>query len=179
MRDNEMFILLRENLLREYRYRNTSLPEVRKAFQPEQQGIPETPTLYLHKIADVRVGSPGVREVMDKEAGVMREITTQIMIANFQVMATVLTDDADPLAMTAPDLLKEAAAIMQSRRFQRAAIGGGANFLRVGQIQSVDVSGDFSGREIQPYFEFSLNHTDVTVIEIPVITGTEIRIRRI
>ena len=179
MRDNDMFILLRENLLKEYQLRSSVIPAVQKAFQPEPQGIPRTATIYLHKISDYRAGSPGTREEMDKEKGVMREITTQAMLATFQVTATVLTDDDNPETMTAPDLLKEAATIMQSRRFQRVAIAAGANFMRVGNVQSVDVSGDYAGREIQPFFEFVLNHTDVTVIEIPFATGTRLDIKRI
>ncbi|WP_238759151.1 phage gateway protein [Klebsiella oxytoca] len=179
MTDNQLFSLLRTSLLAEFTLMRGLVPEVRKAYQPEPEGIPLAPALYLHKIADMRVGFPGFREEMDTVNQVMRQITTQVMIATFQVSATVLTDDADPQALTAPDLLKRAAMIMQSREFQASVIAAGANFLRVGQIQSVDVSGDYAGREIQPFFEFSVNHKDESVREIPFVTRTGYRIVRI
>lgn len=179
MKDNEMFILLRESLLEEYEKRSLLIPEIRKAFQPENIGIPTQPTIYLHKISDYRVGSPGVREEMDKGRGVMREITTQVMLATFQISATVLTDDDDPLALTASDLLKSAATVFQSRSFQRKALTAGANILRVGNIPGVDVSSDYAGREIQPFFELTLNHQDITIIDTSFITRTESGIKRI
>lgn len=179
MKDNALFTLLKTQLHAGLFPLSPDPIRVLKSYQPSQQGMPSVPTVWLHKIADVRTGFPGVREERDDAAGMMREITTQVMLATFQVSATLITDDDDPQALTAPDVLKQAATVMQSRRFQLAVKAAGANILRIGNITTVDVSGDYAGRDLQPFFEFQINHTDISVTEIPFITRTRLLMARI
>lgn len=179
MKDNALFTMLKTQLHAGLLSLSPDPIRVLKSYQPSQQGMPSAPTVWLHKIADVRTGFPGVREERDDEAGMMREITTQVMLATFQVSATVITADDDPQAITAPDVLKQAATVMQSRRFQLAVKAAGANILRIGNITSVDVSGDYVGRDLQPFFEIQINHTDISVTEIPFITTTRWRMARV
>ncbi|WP_058909733.1 phage gateway protein [Entomohabitans teleogrylli] len=179
MTDNDLFVLLRTCLLSEFELTGASVPDVQKISLQTSSDTPAVPTLYLHKTADVRTGFPGVHEEMDKVDQVMRETLTQVMIATLQITARVPGVDSNPGAITAQDLLKQTASTMQSRRFQASLIASGVNFLRVGTIKSADVADEYAGREVLPFFEFSLNYTDISVIEIPFVASTGLRIERI
>lgn len=179
MKDNDLITLLIKNLtdgltLRGYRYF-----DVAQSYQPTQQGIPTSNMIYIHKITDVRRGSPGQMEENDDIAHVLRRRTTEIIESSYQVSGSSVYDYTDPLAVTPADMVKAAARVMQSPEFQDELVRQGANILRVGTVTGVDISAAGPGYEQRPIFDIIINHTDVDVIEIPYITSTIFRSGRV
>lgn len=179
MKDNELITLIRAELLVGLGRQGHSGGKVLQSHQPTQQGMSTDPVIYLHKLFDVRVGSPGHREEYDEDAQVMRRTTTEVLVATYQVSGALVYDYTDPDAVTPADMVKAAARVMQSPEFQQALVKRGANVMRVSTVKGVDVAGDTPGYEQRPLFEIDVNHTDVYITEIPTIESFVFRVGRV
>jgi len=179
VKDNDLITLLIKNLTAGLTLRGYRLFDVTQSYQPTQQGIPTSNTVFIHKITDVRRGSPGQSEEFDATAQVLRRTTTEIIESSYQVSGSSVYDYTDPLAITPADLVKAAARVTQSPEFQDELVRHQANILRVGTVTGVDISAAGPGYEQRPVFDITINHTDVDVIEIPYLTSTIYRMGRV
>jgi hypothetical protein len=179
MKDNELITLIKGELSTGLTRQSRPGVKVLQSYQPTQQGMSTDPVIYLHKLFDVRVGSPGHREEYDEDAQVMRRTTTEVIVATYQVSGALVYDYTDPDAVTPADMVKAAARVMQSPEFQQALVARGANIMRVSTVKGVDVAGDTPGYEQRPLFEIDVNHTDVYITEIPTIESFVFRVGRV
>lgn len=179
MTDNDLITLIRGELLTGLSRQRWASAKAWQSYQPTQQGMSTDQVVYLHKLFDVRVGSPGHREEYDEDAHVMRRITTEVLVATYQVSGALVYDYTDPNAATPADMVKAAARVMQSPEFQQALIARGVNIMRVGSIKTVDVEGDTPGHDQRPIFEIDINHTDTYITEIPTIESFVFRAGRV
>ncbi|TQI79995.1 hypothetical protein FHU10_5154 [Serratia fonticola] len=179
MKDNELITLIKGELSTGLERQGHSGIKVWQSYQPTLQGMTTDPVIYLHKMADVRHGSPGLREEYDDDAQVMRRITTEVLISTYQVSGVLVYEFTDPEAVTPGDMVKAAARAMQSPEFQQALAAKGANVMRVGSITTVDVTGENPGYEQRPLFEIDISHTDTFITEIPTFKSIVFRAGRV
>lgn len=179
MRDNALITLINKNIKIGMKARGFENIHTWQLNQPAQQGLSSDPVLYLHKVIDNRVGSPGHLEQYDEINSVMKRVTTEIILSTYQITGTIYYDAEDPNAITAADIVKAAASVMQTPEFQKALIDAGVNILRIGDVNTIEVSNDETGWEKRPVFDFLVNHKDITIIEIPTLEKISCRIHRV
>lgn len=174
MKDNDLIMLIRLELisaLNKFGYSNVNILH---SSQLNQEEKPTGPTLYIHKVTDVRYGSPQHNEQYNCDLQRMERTTTEINISTYQIHSFFIYDTSDPSALTMSELVRTAARAMQLPEFQKALIKNGVNIMRIDKVNYVDSDNKSIDYEEKPFFNFQINHKDIYTTEIP-CTGKIIR----
>ena len=180
MKDNALFVLLRDKTLEGLAARGFGDVAVRQNFQPRQQGRDPESVVYLTKLYDRRHGSPGVTARLDPGCGQMTRREIQVIESAFQVMALVSERDPEnDLEHTAADLAKTVAALMQGEDFRTAIGRRGVQVLRIADIRNAPFQNERDRFEFAPSFDAILTHHDEFIARDPVIDRFDFSIKRI
>lgn len=175
MLENEIYIMLRTELAAQMiaRYGKPLGYKVRR--QPQQEGRPSEPTVYIDKVQDLRYGWRKSSSAWDEPAG-------QQTLRELQPMETTLQltfqQDAstDPAAATASDVCNMVASACQSERFIQAIKPYGAQVLRVGQVRNLPYKNDHDQWEFVPSFDLVIKHTMEYQDNVPVAVSFELNV---
>ena len=161
MRDNTLFIFLRETLLALLPMRGVDV-EVKQSYQPTQQGRPGKSAVFLHKIMDKRHGSRGIIERFDEAKGKMVRVESQAIETTIQFNALAAErNPADDEEYTAADILKAVAAVLQSREFLDVGRAAGVFALRIQDMRNQTFENERDRFEFEPSFDAVFVHTDI------------------
>lgn len=172
MTDNELLQLLITTLNTELVNDGFTGVTVIQAYQPTQQGILRTPTVYLSKQSDYWYAWKELTTTYDPVNGVNIVTENQDCETTFRLKASVIQDPAN-LTYTASDLINEVGCIFRSQPTIEAFA-----LLRVGIIRFIDASNTYSKEDREqfeafPAFNFTLSHERIRITKIPVIQSTE------
>lgn len=152
---------------------------VKQAAQPNMQGTPTGPVIFMTKLPDYRYGSRGIVDEWIPDTiggGVEQHTETQQYESTFQLNA-LSTQDPDDLAQpTAADLLNYAAYIMQSMATIATLNAQDIGIERITQVRNVPFKDDRDQFEYSPSFDFVLTHKQIVTTEIDVLQSTEFAI---
>jgi len=141
--------------------------KTQQSYQPTQQGVNTSPTLFFYKVGDYRYGFPSRKDVWDDIGNVMIHTETQQYETTFQVSALVIQDPNNTNSYTASDLLNYVAYIMQSQSTVEQLIQQNVNVLRVTSIRNPYFSDDMHRWEANPSFDFVLTHLQTITSTVP------------
>lgn len=137
--------------------------------QPTQQGVPQSPTVFLTKMTDHRYGflnSKTSWQPLDS-----KEILTekQWYESTFQVDALYVQDPA-VASLTASDLVNIVAGIMQSAATRQTLKNNNVGILRIQDVRNPAFTDDKQRFEYIPSFDFTVTHERITLTEINPVT---------
>lgn len=178
MKDNALAILIRSALLSGLTEQGKTAIAVKQGYQPTQQGAESGAALYFHKTTDRRRGAPSRVSKWDEAQSAMVHTETVAMETAYQWNATV-PGSPDLAAMTAADLLKLGAAIMQGDTFMGALRAQSVGILAVPSLTNTPILNDRQQWEYVPSFDLTVTHRDVTTWTAPVVQAVEYRINRV
>lgn len=157
MRDKELNILFRRELLAGLAL--VGMPDVLVAtnFQPTTQGRPTESTIYYHHVGDQHYGWQG-RKNSSPNGNTLQRKETQTVATTLQVMAQAKAEPSGVSLLTAKDLLEVAAMICASQGFIEALTNAGCGVQRVTQIRNVSVVNEAGLFEFFPSFDVTITH---------------------
>lgn len=153
--------------------------EVKQANQPTAQGIPSGPFITMHKIMDIRYGSPQRSERWDEDDQTMYLTQSEQMESTFQLSAVAPQNPADDTELTTADILKAAATALQSDSVMDTLRTAGLGVLRVRDVRNgyaVDDQGQF---QANPTLDVTLTHRNTTVEAIGAINAKDVVIHSV
>lgn len=175
MRDNELFILVRQWLATAAPLRGIVGAEYILSFQPTQQGRPSQRAVRMFVVANKRYGYRKTVTVNGDGTGLMPRTETQAMETTLQFAVTQPLD-LDDAALTHGDVLKTIAACLQSDDAVQFFIANGASVLRVGDVRGGYVINDRGQHEENPSFDIVIKHNDVFIDGVPQVHTFEFEI---
>jgi len=147
--------------------------------QPTSQGANSGPTMYLHKVSEVRRGAQSVAEKYDAGQQAMIRTETQWMETVWQISAIIPQVPTDTESMTAADVLRLASMVMSSRALSDLLADNGAGILRITDVRTPTATDDHQRYIYAPNFDFTITHKFTTTSTVPVVDRTEYRLRRV
>lgn len=149
---------------------------VRQNYQPTQQGTPEGPALFLHKLSATRYGSPGHRHVYNVADANFDTTQSVWRTPSYQVSGLAQQNPGAPDAPTASDIVEAAADVMQTPATRQTLLQSGIGILRIRDIRMLYFVNDKDRHEQEPSFDFTLSYRRVVASKTPAVTvfGTNI-----
>lgn len=147
-----------------------------RGFPAANVGAEDGPALYIAKVSDRPLGHPRRVErldVDDPQGPVFIHEMRQWMESTFQATA-VLRQEAS--GITASDVANEGRAILQLDETIDRLREAGLAILRVVEVRNPPEQNERGQFEFFPNFDFVLEHEQVTMRRVPVVTGTEVKI---
>jgi len=142
---------------------------VKQANQPTQQGVPNSPTVFITKLADKRYGFLGRLNVYDEIASTITHTETQYYETTYRISGLVLQYPNVISNYTAADLIKEVSSIMQSDNTRDILNASGIGILRIKDIVNSYFTDDKDNFEAIPSFEFTLTYLNTRVNSVPIV----------
>lgn len=180
MLENQIYILLRSTIASQILARQGAPLglgiKVRR--QPQQEGRPTAPTVYIDKVADKRYGWRQSESRWDAAAGIMRLYEAQAMETTLQITFQQISS-TDPTALTASDVAQIVAATCQSDKFIATIGRSGVQVLRVTDVRNLPYKNDLDQWEFVPSFDLVIKHTNEYVDSVPVVTVFEFDIHAV
>lgn len=152
---------------------------VAQNYQPTQQGADSGMGLYVHKVGDVRRGSPRRWDALNDDRTEFVHHELQQMETTFQVSALSPQVPTEPTRPTASDLANLAAAILGSDAFMDRLRPFNVGVLRIAQVTNPQAVNDYDQNEAEPTLDFVLTHKREFVNGVPVVVSIEINIHRV
>lgn len=181
MIDNDLYVIVRTQLLAQLARYGQPTWDVQQAFQPEQQGDNPTdqPCLYFHALPDYRYGWPQRKDIWSPLSGIMEHRESQQMEKTLQFNG-VMQDTADNVSgLIVADMLKLAAQAFQSDTMMAAMRAQGLGVLRISQIRNVPIQNEQGNFAMNPSFDVVLTHRDDFEHVIGVVNAREVITRPI
>ncbi|WP_197328675.1 phage gateway protein [Ralstonia syzygii] len=179
MTDNELIRLLIPLIRDGLRPLGIGDIEIKKQYQPTQQGTPGGNVLFLHKIGDARYGYPARKSVWDRQAGEFVHTESVWMQTSFQVNALALQDPERTDLPTASDLLNLAVYVLQSDAARQTLQSHAVGIYRVQEIRQIYFVDDRDRFEASPSFDFTLTHRRTITSRAPSVDTFEQNIYRV
>lgn len=151
--------------------------KVKASNQRKQQGAEKDPTLYMFKLADRRVGSPRRWDVwngtnFDHKESVVTEST-------FQITGLVTQDETDMNSISASDITRVAAAVLQSDSAMEHLAASGIQVLRVTDVRNPYFVDDRNQFAASPSFDVTICYNETIDFTAPVVEFIEPDLHRI
>lgn len=175
MTDNDLIRLFRPMLITGMARYGVADIEVMQNYQPTQQGRATGRGLYFHSVHDHRHGSAMESNEWNAALGRMDRTVTQAMETTFQI--DIIVNETDVL--TAADVGKIAAAVMQNSEFREGLAAEKVAILRIGDVRNTPVVNDRDQFEFNPSFDAIITHNDIFQTVAPVIETVTSGIYRI
>lgn len=179
MRDNDLIRLFRPIIQDGLIALGLGVIPVVQAYQPTQQGVSSSSTVYYHKIGDHRYGFLGRTNKWDQNSSTMVHTEIQQYETTFQINALAIQDPNDTNSYTASDLVNAVASIMQSDNTRRILMASEVGILRVTDVRNPYFADDKDRFEASPSFDFTLTHKMVNVSTEPIVESVEYGIYRV
>jgi len=179
MRANEINELLRTILLTGLSTRSIADVNVKMAYQPTQQGIDLSPTIYFTELGSRPYGALTREDKWNLTD--LEEVHTeeQIYEITYQINALVIEDPTANPGLSASDLVKIAQRIINSDVGRQNFRTAGLSLLRPTEIRNPYFKDDRDQFEASPSFDFTLIQTEAEVTTSPVVETIVININRI
>lgn len=149
---------------------------VKQAYQPNQQGMPSGPTIFMNLLPAHRFGWRGASDVWNPDEEVMEHTEIQPYEQTMRISTFVRQDPENEAQLLAPDLANFAAYILQSEATLAFLRENGIGVQRITNIFPSYFYDDKDRFETGPSFEVVLTHKQIVQTEIPVLQSTEIDI---
>lgn len=131
---------------------------IKQSYQPQQQGAPTAPTIFLHKIADSEYGFPQRKDAWNDTTQTMQHTESQWIETTFQVNATATQDPANTTQLTAGDYVKAVGRILGSDVAVTALTALGIGILRIQKIKNTFFTDEKAEYEASPSFDFTVSY---------------------
>lgn len=170
--DIELFTYMRDLLV-------PLLPGVAiiRSYQPNEiPGRPLGAYVSMHKIGDVRYGSPRRSNIWDADAGIMRTQFVQAYESTFQLTG----DTAEATnVFTTSDMINQVASYLQTDEAIAHFRQYGVGLLRIRDVRQVFFTNDRDQQEADPSFDFTLAHERAIISAVPAVSTVELNIQRV
>ena len=176
MQDNPLITLIISLILASETAMGIPGTPLQQAFQPTQQGTNSDPTAFLHKLHDVKVGSPFRKDFWDEDNQQMVHTQQQLYETTLQASALSIQDPANQSQLTASDILNLVSAILQDEQTILAFQAQNIGILKVNDVTNGYFLDDFGRYEAGPTFDFKISHTQTIVTTGPYITEVELKV---
>ena len=140
---------------------------VAQANQPTQQGVFVEPSMYLHKMGDVRIGWPGKSDQWDEVNQVETYTQDQVYGTMFQLSALATQAPGNTTQFTASDILNRASLVLESDPLLAAFSAAGVGLLRIPNAQNPYFKDDRGRFEASPNLTFTVTHDRIFSISEP------------
>lgn len=167
MLDNQLIALFRPLIIAGMSMRGYGNVEVKQSYQPTQQGVSNTPVIYFFKVSDHRYGFPKRTAAYDPIAGVTNLTTITYYETTFQINGLVVQDPTNINGITASDLVKITAEILQHDIALDILHAAEVGIERITDIRNPYFLDDRNRFEASPSFDFTLTHKQVNVVIVP------------
>lgn len=166
MRENEIFKNLRDVLLN-----SLDIPEVevKRSFQPTQQGGDFNPTIYMHLVSQRRYGYLERSEIPSDT--LMRHIERQYYESTIQFTGYVMEDANTDI--TSVDLLNLAAEILQSDSGREYLRSKQMSIIRLTDIRHLYITDEQDRFQSSPSFDFVVITQQIKETTSPIIRTVE------
>lgn len=177
---NQLFIVIIRVLNQGMTARAIYDVSVKQSFQPKAQGANSQKTMYLFKLFDRLYGSPERKDewINEPTPGLMRHTERQKILSTFQLTAT-LTQSVLANGQTSSDLANIAASIMRSDFAMTELQKEGLSIFRVMDVRNPGGLNDRDQNEFYPSFDFTIEHEQVIISEVPAVFTTEFNVARV
>lgn len=178
MRENELAILLRAQLLAGLaRYGVTDIP-VKSGYQPTTQGRVNR-CIYYWALSDTPEGAQYRNSIPGIGGEMMTTEETQIIVSTFQVGALVPIDVTSVAQQTAKDLTILAHMVVRSQPFIMAMTAAGVGVRQPSPIRNPQFVNDKDQYEFNPSFDCTFTHKQVIIQTTDSTERVELNIRRV
>lgn len=179
MNDNDVIAIIIGIL--EAGFTSLSIPNVTvlQNYQPTQQGVIETPAIYLHKIDAPRYGFPGRQHVYNSVDEDFDTTETIWRTPTYQVNALAQQDPSDIASLTASDYVEAAAHILQTEATRQTLLQSNIGITRIRDIRIQYFVNDKDRHEQEPSFDFTLSYRREFISKTPAIVGHRAGINRV
>lgn len=175
MLDRQLYILLIQTLAQLAPLRGVVDRAYLQRYQPTQQGRPDGPTIWMHKVGDKAIGTARRTHTPAVSPSGMLRREEQAMETTIQFSCTQPVDLA-PDGYSHGDIIKAVRACLQSDEFISRTMPYGVSVLRVQDIRTTHYKNDLNEWEQSPTFDLVVKHTDVYLDTQPQITKFEFEI---
>lgn len=179
MLENALFTLIRSVILTGLTANGQSNVLVEQSYQPTQEGVEITPTVYLNKLPDHRYGSPLKSDIYDSVNSVFIHTETEAYESMFQTTVLATQDPNDIVSYTAIDIANLVTAILQSDAALKTLNAAGVKIYRVTDIRKPQFVDDRDQFEASPNFDFTVTHEQAIISQTPIINTLEFNIKRV
>lgn len=152
---------------------------VKQGYQPTQEGVPETPTAYIHKVSARRYGHPGRRSVYNADDDDFDTMESIWRVPTFQVSGLAQQDPRNIAAPTASDIVESAADIMQTSATRDTLLASNIGIIRIMDVRMLYFVNDKGRHEQEPSFDFVLSYRREFTLKTPAVTAFEANIQRV
>lgn len=160
MLDNELISLLISIINAGLTLRSVSGVKTFQAYQPTQQGIIETQTVLISKLADYRRGSPERIDLWDSINNVMIHTELQVYETHYQI-GSLYPQNPKINTLTASDLLNTVAQILQSNDCIDQLFSNDVQILRITDVRNPYFKDDRDLFEMSPSMDIALTHKQI------------------
>ena len=178
MLENQIAISIRSALLPRLQARNINA-EVKQGNQPSAQGVPTGPLVFFFIVLNKRYGFPERSTEWDEGAQAMRATVSEVIETTIQFGALSTQNPADDFALTAGDILKATASVLQSDAALADLRRDGLGVLRVQDLRTGYTVGDKGEFMASPSFDIVVTHRDTTSEIIGIVNAREVNIHRV
>jgi hypothetical protein len=178
MTDNELIRVVRGFLVGELASDQMSVLVIQKQ-NPTQQGVPNTPCLFIEKLFDTPRGHPEYTKVYQQSTNSFVETEKQLMATTFQISALVLQIPENTNLPTASDMANYALGKLQSRKFLRVLEPLDLGVLRAPDVRNPYFTDDRDRQEAAPSFDIAVTHYRTTTTNSPIVTTAEVDLYRV
>lgn len=152
-------------------YPDDVAPLVAQAWQPQAEGIATGPAIYFSKVFDHRHGSPKRDSTPDPD-NIYKVIRRELQQYETTLQFMGIWEDG---ALTAADILNNAAAVLQSDLGLDTLRAAGLGVQRVTTVQNPKFVNGSDEYEASPSFDCVVTHTQVTLTKAPAVTAYDFR----
>lgn len=170
MRDNSLYILLREFVMTKLAVRGIAGYDVVQNYQPTQQGRPIDAAIIIYRTFNKRYGHPQISQRYNTLSQAMERTEKIYMESTYKVTAIVPPQLEDMNAITQADAVAIAAAIMQSEDFITHLKQYDCGVLRITDMVNIQIENDQGQNEMNYSFDVIITHSDTFVDGVPIIT---------
>jgi hypothetical protein len=153
--------------------------QVKQAYQPTQQGANLQSTIYFHELDTILKATLYRKDAYDPDMDVIIHTEEQYLETSFQVDARSIQNPANTDQLTATDLARVVANILQSDLAVKILRSSDVYITKISKVRNLQVKNDFDNFESCPSFDFTLLHTDINLTEEFYLTGFENNIHRV
>lgn len=176
MLDNQLIALLISTMIAQEAVAGIPGTPIAQAFQPTQQGVNTSPTAYMYKVGDNRLGSPQRKDIYDPDIEEIVHSEIQQYETTFQINALSTQDPKSITQKTASDILNLIAYILQSQKTVEALNAQGVGILKIGQVRNPYFTDDRDRNEASPSLDFTVVHKQIVTSVGLVLQSTELEI---
>ncbi len=170
MLDNPLIILLLSTINAQLAAAGIADTPIVQADQPTQQGVFTSPAGYLHKLGDVRRGSPQRSDIWDPMAETEVHTESQVYETTFQISTLAIQTPGNLTQKTASDIANALAYILQSETTIETLNAQGVGMLKISDVRNPYFKDDRDRFEASPNLDFTVCHNQTIITTAPIAT---------